>query len=162
MTSAKLVTSALLALCLAFTSAPGGAQTAPTTAAQAAADLRKAIEALQAAQSGTDRIAALTATIRAYETGLSALRDSLRAASVREATIKAGFDKRRDEIGQILGVMTAMQRSPGPLMLLHPAGPLGTARSGMILSAVTPALQTQADALKADLTEIRKIGRAHV
>ena len=157
MTSAKLVTSALLALCLAFTGAPGGAQTAPTTAAQAAADLRKAIEALQAAQSGTDRIAALTATIRAYETGLSALRDSLRAASVREATIKAGFDKRRDQIGQILGVMTAMQRSPGPLMLLHPAGPLGTARSGMILSAVTPALQTQADALKADLIEIRNI-----
>lgn len=157
MTLIRLTKSALLAFCLALVGASGSAQTAPTAAAQAAADLRTAIAALQAAQSGTDRIAALTATIRAYETGLSALRDSLRAASVREATIKAGFDKRRDEIGQILGVMTAMQRSPGPLMLLHPAGPLGTARSGMILSAVTPALQTQADALKADLTEIRNI-----
>ena len=157
MTLGNIARTAVLALCLGCAAASAQAATATAIADQAAGDMRKAIADLQAAQSATDRIAALTATIRAYETGLSALREALRAASVREAAIKGGFDKRRDQIGQILGVMTAMQSAPGPLLLLHPAGPLGTARSGMILSAVTPALQAQADGLKADLVEIRNI-----
>jgi len=149
--------AAILALCLGCAGASTQGATSVENANQAASDLRKSITALQAAHSATDRIATLTETIRAYEAGLSALREALRAASVREAAIKGGFDKRRDQIGQILGVMTAMQSAPGPLLLLHPSGPLGTARSGMILSAVTPALQAQADGLKAELVEIRNI-----
>jgi murein hydrolase activator len=134
-------------------------QTAPATAESAATELRAAIEDLQAAKSGKDRIAALTRTIRAYETGLSAFRDALRAASVREAEISAGFEARRDDIGRLLGVMAAMEREPAPVLLLHPSGPLGAARSGMVLSAVAPAVQAQAERLKAELTEMRNIRR---
>ncbi|MBS0564383.1 MAG: peptidoglycan DD-metalloendopeptidase family protein [Proteobacteria bacterium] len=150
--------AAILA-CLALLAAAARAETtAPAdAAARAAADLRAAIESLKTAETGKDRIAALTATIRSYEAGLAALRDALRAAAVREAAIRGQFDAQRQEIGQLLGVMTSMQRSPAPLLLLHPSGPLGTARSGMILSAVTPALQARAEALKARLTEIRNI-----
>lgn len=150
--------AAILA-CLLLVALTARAETAPPAdaAAKAAADLRTAIEALKTAETGKDRIAALTATIRSYEAGLAALRDSLRAAAVREAAITAQFDAQREEIAQLLGVMTSMQRSPAPLLLLHPSGPLGTARSEMILSAVTPALQTKAEALKARLTEIRNI-----
>jgi len=155
-------------LALAFGLAvPAGAQTqaepqASLTgpalpASQAAADLRAAIEALKAAKTGKDRIAALTATIRAYETGLGALREALRGAAIRENAVEARLNSRRDGLSRVLGVMTGMQTDSAPLMLLHPDGPLGTVRSGMILSAVTPALQAQADALKKDLAEIKTI-----
>lgn len=150
--------TAVLLLLLAGFAQPAGAQAPAARAAeQAAADLRTAIEALKTAESGKDRIAALTATIRAYETGLAALRDALRSAAVREAEIAASFEARREEIGQLLGVMSTMERAPAPLLLLHPSGPLGTARSEMILSAVAPALQGEADKLKAELTEMRNI-----
>ncbi|WP_284163957.1 peptidoglycan DD-metalloendopeptidase family protein [Frigidibacter sp. SD6-1] len=144
---------------LALTATVASAQTAPATAESAAVELRAAIEDLQAAKSGKDRIAALTRTIRAYETGLSAFRDALRAVSVREAEIHAGFEARRDDIGRLLGVMAAMEREPAPVLLLHPSGPLGAARSAMVLSAVAPAVQAQAERLKADLTEMRNIRR---
>ncbi len=153
-----IVKGAVLALFLACAALPAEAQTAASAGAeQAAADLRLAIEALKSAESGKDRVAALTATIRAYETGLSALRDALRGAAVREAEIAATFEARRDEIGKLLGVMSTMERVPAPLLLLHPSGPLGTARSGMILSSVAPALQGEADGLRAQLNEMRSI-----
>lgn len=135
-------------------SGPGGAA---ATAAKAASDLRAAIEALKSATNGKDRIRALTATTRAYETGLSALRDALRAASVREAAITARFEGRREEIGEILAVMVTMERTPPPLLMLHPSGPVGMARAGMVLSSVTPALQAEAEDLKQQLAEIRSI-----
>jgi murein hydrolase activator len=149
---------AALVLVVGLAGLPALAQSAPAGAAErAAADLRAAIEALQQAESGKDRIAALTSTIRAYEAGLGALRDALRGAAVREAAIAASFEARREEIGQLLGVMSSMERSPAPALLLHPSGPLGAARSGMILSAVAPALQAEADRLAAELTEVRNI-----
>ncbi|MCX8510000.1 MAG: peptidoglycan DD-metalloendopeptidase family protein [Rhodobacteraceae bacterium] len=153
----KSALALLLAILIGFVQ-PALAQTRPAkTAEQAAADLRQAIEALKLAESGKDRIAALTATIRAYETGLAALRQALRGAAVRETEISAGFQARRDQLGQILGVMSSMEQNPAPLLMLHPSGPLGTARSGMILASVAPAVQSEADRLKAELTEMRNI-----
>lgn len=148
----------MLALSGAVVGAAALAQTAPATSAEkASADLRAAIEALKSAQSGKDRIAALTATIRAYENGLGALRAALRGAAVREAAIAASFEARRDQIAQLLGVMTSMERAPAPLLLLHPSGPIDTARSEMVLATVAPALQVEADGLRNQLTEIRTI-----
>nr|WP_223634948.1 peptidoglycan DD-metalloendopeptidase family protein [Rhodobacter sp. TJ_12] len=130
------------------------ASPAADVAQQAADDLRGAISALEAAQSRSDRVAALTQTISAYETGLGALRDGLRRAAIRESEIRATFNAKREDIGRLLGVMSTMSQSEGPLLLLHPSGPLGSARSGMVLGAVTPALQAQAELLRADLAEI--------
>jgi murein hydrolase activator len=47
-----------------------------------------------------------------------------------------------------------MEADPGPLLLLHPDGPLGTARSGMILADVTPACRPRRWRLKAELQEL--------
>jgi septal ring factor EnvC (AmiA/AmiB activator) len=47
-----------------------------------------------------------------------------------------------------------MEATSAPLLLLHPSGPIGTARSGMILSEVTPAIQAQAEALRGQLEEV--------
>ncbi|WP_366929943.1 peptidase M23 [uncultured Thioclava sp.] len=120
----------------------------------AASDLRKAITALNDAQTKSDRVAALTKTISAYEMGLGALRDGLRRAAIREGEIKQGFDAKREELGGLLAVMSTMQQTDGPLLLLHPSGPEGSARSGMVLSSVAPALQQEAEGLRKQLDEI--------
>lgn len=130
----------------------------PAVAAEAASEaLNKAVSALEAAASSRDRVAALTRTIQAYETGLSALRDALRRASVREAEILQDFETRRARIANLLGVLTTIEKKPEPLLLLHPDGALGTVRSGMILASVAPALQQEADALKAQLEELQRL-----
>ena len=131
------------------------AQTAAADAARSAsASLASAIKALEKAKSGNDQVAALTRTIQAYEAGLGAMRDGLRRVSIREQTLKRQFDAKRGRIAQLLGVLTALQSTSGPLLLLHPSGPLGTARSGMILADVTPALQAEAEILRAQLEEV--------
>ncbi|WP_415184497.1 murein hydrolase activator EnvC family protein [Phaeovulum sp.] len=149
----------ILALALALTvpimAAAAQGQSAAAKAALLAADnLRTAVSALDVAKSSKDRVAALTETIRAYEEGLGALRDGLRRAAIREAEIRAVFDAKRDRVGRLLGVMSTMEQSDGPLLLLHPAGPVGVARSGMVLGAVTPALQAEAEAMRTTLQEI--------
>jgi septal ring factor EnvC (AmiA/AmiB activator) len=143
-------TAALLCL-LAL---PLQAETVAEQAAKAAADLQAAVTALDQATEARDRVAALSQTIRAYETGLGALRGSLRQAALREASLTRAFEAKRDGIGRLLGVLATMEANPGPLLLLHPEGAVGTARSGMILADVTPALQSEALALKADLQEL--------
>nr|WP_245990023.1 peptidase M23 [Tabrizicola piscis] len=133
---------------------PATAQTVAEQAALASADLQAAVAALDAAVEARDRVAALSKTIRAYESGLAALRGALRQASLRETALTRQFDAKSDSIGRLLGVLATMEANPGPLLLLHPDGALGTARSGMVMADVTPALQAEAEALKAELQEL--------
>jgi septal ring factor EnvC (AmiA/AmiB activator) len=141
------------ALCL-FLAAPALAEPVAEQAARAATELAAAIAALETAAEARDRVAALSQTIRAYEEGRAALRAALREAVQREAALTRRFETKRDEIARLLGVLATMEANPGPLLLLHPEGALGTARSGMILADVTPALQAEAQALKAELGEL--------
>jgi septal ring factor EnvC (AmiA/AmiB activator) len=143
-------TAALLCL-LAL---PLRAETVAEQATKASAELQQAVAALDAATEARDRVTALSQTIRAYESGLAALRGALREAALREATLTRAFDAKRDGIGRLLGVLATMEANPGPLLLLHPEGAVGSARSGMILADVTPALQTEAAALKVQLQEL--------
>lgn len=152
----KLVRAAgILGLC--FISTQSWAQDATEAATAAAARLRTAIAALDKAQGQTDRIAALTQTVTAYEEGLAALRSGLRRAAIRENEIRAQFDTKREDLSRLLGIMTTMQKTDGPLLMLHPSGALGTARSGMVVGSVAPALSAEADQLRASLIEISKL-----
>jgi septal ring factor EnvC (AmiA/AmiB activator) len=144
-----------LGLLLACLAAPVLAQDNPADAARAAAArLSAAGEQLAAAEGARDRVAALTATVQAYEDGLIAMRDGLRRAAIRERTLTTALDAKSAEVGRLLGVLQSIGRTPAPLLLLHPSGPVGTARSGMILADVTPALQAEVDALRAELEEV--------
>ncbi|MHC0052212.1 murein hydrolase activator EnvC family protein [Actibacterium sp. D379-3] len=145
----------LLSLLLALAGPAAWAQTDPiSTARRAAQQLDQAAMALQDAQDASDRVAALTQTIQAYEEGLVALREGLRRAAIREQAIRLELDARREEVARLLGVLVTMQRAPETLLLLHPSGPVGTARAGMLLSDITPALQARTDALRATLQEV--------
>ncbi|CAM3352701.1 murein hydrolase activator EnvC [Paracoccus nototheniae] len=156
----------VLALCAAFAPSamalPAVAQTSPANQAvadaeAAAALLRAAIGQLAEAVSADDQVVALTEVIRGYELGLSALRGGLRQASTREAELRARFEAQRGQLSRVLGAMTALQQSPESTMLLHPAGALANARTGMILSGVTPGLRAEAEALQSDLDEIATV-----
>lgn len=135
--------------------AVAAAQTDYSEAARtAAARLDKAALSLHRAEGARDRVKALSETLRAYEDGLEAMREGLRRASIREQRILRELQAREGEISQLLGVLQGLERAPGPVMLLHPDGPTGTARAGMILADVTPALTQKADELRAKLDEV--------
>ncbi len=123
-------------------------------AREAMALLEEAAVQLQQADGGRDRVAALTQTVYAFEDGLAAVRTGLRAALQREETLTGQLATKETEIARLIGALQIMGQRPTPQLLLHPEGPTGAARSGMILSDVTPALQAEADALRADLSEI--------
>lgn len=150
-----LPVAALLAL-LALVG-PGLAQSRgdPVAAARAAiTEMEQAGEALAEAERARDRVAALTQTVRAYEAGLDAIREGLRRANIREAAISGVFEAERDRLAQLVGVLLTIEATPAPASLVHPDGPLGSARAGMILSEMTPALGREVDTLRASLQEV--------
>lgn len=126
-------------------------------AEQASQALKAAIKGLDNAYGARNRVKALTRTIQAYEAGLGAMRSGLRRVTIREAALSAALTAERGRISALLGVLTSVERTPAPLLLLHPMGPLGAVRSAMIVQDVTPALQQKAEALRAQLQELAKL-----
>ncbi len=127
----------------------------PAAAARAAAErLSDAARQLDEADSASNRVKALSETIRAYEDGLQAMREGLRRAAIREEVLTRELQAREKDVSRLLGVLQSMGSAPAPVLLLHPSGPVGTARSGMILAEVTPALNVQVTDLKTRLQEV--------
>ena len=117
--------------------------------------LQEASAQLEAAETARDRVRALTETIRAYEEGLGALRSGLRQAAVREAQLTAQLQARDEEIAALLAVLQRIGAQQSPVAFLHPGGPTGTARSGMLLAEMTPALNARASDLRRDLEDLQ-------
>ena len=145
----------LLTIALSLPATFAGADTDPAhLAKRAAQQLNVAAIALRDANKASDRVAALTQTIQAYEAGLVAMREGMRRAAIREHALQLEFEAKSEDVSRLLGVLQSMQATSVPLLLLHPSGPIGTARSGMILSEVTPAIQAQAEELRGQLEEV--------
>ncbi|PKP84307.1 MAG: peptidase M23, partial [Alphaproteobacteria bacterium HGW-Alphaproteobacteria-2] len=113
-----------------------------------------AAERLESAEGARDRVAALTATVHAYEEGLAALREGLRAVSIAEEAERRALAAEEARIAELLGVLSGIERTPAALRLLHPAGPVGAARAGMMLAEVAPALEMRARALRAQVERL--------
>ncbi|WP_071795721.1 murein hydrolase activator EnvC family protein [Natronohydrobacter thiooxidans] len=147
-----------LAACLIWASA---AQADPaeraTTAARA---LEAATAAMQEATGGRDQITALSQTIQAYEEGLVSLRDGLREAQLREATLTRRFSADAARVTRLLSVLMATERVDDSLALVHPEGALATARAAMLLGDVTPALARDVAELRDALDDLRALRRA--
>lgn len=147
-------------ICAAFLVVPADlfAQSDPgITAQRAALQLDAASTSLVQAENASDRVSALTQTVSAYEEGLIALRQGMRQVAIRETALRQIFDARSSEISRLLAALQTMERSPAPLLMLHPSGPGGTARSSMMLAEVTPALQAEAETLRAQLEELAQL-----
>lgn len=146
-----------IAALLACFAAPALGQDA---AEAAAAELAAAAVQLEAAETATDRIAALTATVRAYESGLSTMRAGQREIALREAEIAASLDDREGELAALLGVLSAIGRTPQAVQQTHPDGPLATLRAGFLVADVTPALEAEVVALRTLLDEAETLRTA--
>jgi len=138
---------------------------APATHAQgdAAAQARAAVSMLEqaaaqleSADRARDRVRALTETIQAFETGLAAMRTGLRQAAIRETQLSARLASRDSEVGQLLAVLQSIG-TDNPTALLHPDGPTGTARAGLLLAELTPALNQRAAQLRRDLEDVQTL-----
>ncbi len=145
-----------LLLSVALASFANFASAAPAEdAATAAAALRNAIASLKSAEGTDDRLAALTKTIAAIETGSSTLRRGMRDVAVQEATIDGRLQSRQSEIATLFETLLLIEKSPEPTLLLHPQGPVGTARSAMLMSGLTPGLTELVSDLKHDLDDLQ-------
>ncbi len=151
----------LITLLLSVTGPPAhGQNVAGDTAAEAraaAVALLDAIDGLAEAERARDRVEALTRTIRAHEDGLAALRAGLRAASLREANIRRLFEQESAALSRVLGAMMAVERVDPPALMLHPEGPLATARAGMMLADLAPAMQAEAQRIGTLLAELEDL-----
>ncbi|MEK9878877.1 MAG: peptidase M23 [Paracoccaceae bacterium] len=127
------------------------------TARDAARELEEAAIKLVVAKGEKDRIAALTDTIQAFETALSSLRASLRKVASAQKDIKTRLDLREENISRLIGVLYSIDNEPAPAKLVHPDGPLTTARAGMLLSDVLPRLQRPVEQLKKDLEDLKTL-----
>ena len=141
----------VLSVLIALGPVTGRAQDEQSLADLAVAQLQAAAILLARADGARDRVRALTETVSAYEVSLDALRDGLRVATIEEERLRLKLDAKRDRIERLVVVLQSIGKAPAPSLLLHPDGPTGTARAGMILSNVTPALQAEALALQEEL-----------
>jgi septal ring factor EnvC (AmiA/AmiB activator) len=149
-----ILRAALLAFALVT---PAAAQSDAAAQARAAVGmLEDAALQLNAADGARDRVRALTGTIQAFETGLAAMRTGLRQAAIREAQLNARLEARDEEVGQLLAVLQSIGQT-NPTVLLHPDGPTGTARAGLLLAELTPALNQRADQLRRDLEDVQTL-----
>jgi len=148
-----MIRTALAALLIAT---PAFAE--PAADARAASEqLLEAAEALTRAEARRDRVAALTGVVQAYEAGLAALRTAILQARIREASIRAELSARDDQLARILAVLASLEAEPETFLLLHPSGPLDTARAGMVAADVAPALQAEVNELREILTELAEL-----
>ena len=119
--------------------------------------LLDAAASLDAASTEPDRIAALTETVRAYETGLSAMREGLRRAALEERDLTAKLADEDADLGAMLALMQTATSEATTEALVHPEGALHTIRAGMLASMLVPALHQRAAALDDDLTRLRDL-----
>jgi len=124
-------------------------------ARRAADDLIAAATLLDETDGASDQIAALTLTVQAYERGLSALREGLRRAHLRQAELQLRLSDQDAELSGLLTLLQNVSREAESQSLLHPGGALPTIRAGTLTASLVPALQERASALQSDLDEMQ-------
>ena len=120
----------------------------------AAAQLQEARSTLERTTSTKNRVKALTQTIASFENGLAVMRDSLRLIASQKRSVQERLDQQEVAYSQLLGVLLSMDKSPVQAQIIHPDGPLTTARSSMLVADILPALQAKVSVLRADMDEL--------
>ena len=124
-------------------------------ARQAQQSIDNAWDRLERSKSAKDRISALTDAILSFEESLSLARDSLRQISVLEARAQQKLSVEEEAYAELIGVLLSIDKSPIQAELLHPDGPMATARGGMLIADLLPALEEKVQSLRSDLDAAR-------
>jgi septal ring factor EnvC (AmiA/AmiB activator) len=120
----------------------------------AAAQVQEARSALEQTKSAKNRVKALTQTITSFERGLSVMRDSLRSITSQKRTVQERMNQQEVAYSQLLGVLLSIDKSPVQAQIIHPDGPLTTARSSMLVADILPSIQNKLGVLRNDMTEL--------
>ena len=143
-----------LAALLFAAAAPAFADTPQEAAADAIAQLQDARTQLAAAETRSNRIDALTETVQAYEAGLTAMRDGLRALAAQEAELRVKEARHQTELAGLLAVLQNIERTPTPVLQSHPNGAIAAARTAGIFADFMPAARQEVEALQGELARI--------
>ena len=76
---------------------------------------------------------------------------------MQQSQVQSVLDQNENEIMQLLGVLATVQKAPIAGQMLHPNGPLATARSGMIISDIVPILQENVDQLRDQVMVLQQL-----
>ena len=112
---------------------------------------------LTKAKKAKKRIKSLSQAIQSYEETLAILRISVRDLTLQQSQVQSVLDQNENEIMQLLGVLATVQKAPIAGQMLHPNGPLATARSGMIISDIVPILQENVDQLRDQVMVLQQL-----
>ena len=112
---------------------------------------------LKNANNAKKRIKSLSQAIQSYEETLAILRISVRDLTLQQSQVQDVLDQGENEIMQLLGVLATVQKAPIAGQMLHPNGPLATARSGMIISDIVPILQENVDQLRDQVMVLKQL-----
>lgn len=133
------------------------------------AEEKKMLEAVENQKKGVsqkvqklgEERARLTNLMRSYakriqesETTLSRLELKLNDLRRKEEIVRNSMSERRAAISEMLGLLQRMGRNPPPIMATHRDDALKMVRSAMLMSNILPKLKTQAESLKAELTNL--------
>lgn len=135
--------------------------TMPQAARDAADQLKVASAMLAAADQSQDRVKALTNTVTAYESGLSVMRDGLRAITLQQQQLHQQLAGQDVDISRLVGVLHSINKAPDAALIVHPEGALDTARSGMMVTDVLGSIQGEVSDLRQRLIQLNRLADIH-
>jgi murein hydrolase activator len=94
---------------------------------------------------------------QSHERDLNDVEQRLAMFETREAAAMQALAGERGKLASLLAVLQRMGREPPPALIVRPGDATAAARSAMLLSAVVPAVQTEAGRLGKNLVEFRKL-----
>ena len=108
---------------------------------------------LERAETAEDRLNALASAITAYDASLGMLRAAARDMAEAEAVQAEALAIQQTQISRLLGVLSAVDRTPQVVRRAHPDGPAATYRAGLLVAGMTPVLEAEAERLSQLLTQ---------
>lgn len=94
------------------------------------------------------------------EEWLTGIEAELLALEREEAAKREQLADQRSQLQFTLAALQRLALQPREVLLIQPAPPIDTARSGLLLGAAVPALETRAERLNSELAELASLGRA--
>ncbi len=104
-----------------------------------------------------EQLIAAATSAQTRERELNDVEQRLAVFETREAAAMRALAGERGKLASLLAVLQRMGREPPPALIVRPDDATAAARSAMLLSAVLPAVQTEAAKLGRNLLEFRKL-----
>ena len=104
-----------------------------------------------------DQLITAATSAQTRERELNDVEQRLAVYETREAGAMRALAGERGKLASLLAVLQRMGREPPPALIVRPDDATAAARSAMLLSAVLPAVQTEAARLGKNLVEFQKL-----